>query len=183
MQMLSLSNVKPNKLNEVLLLLGGVFLLSAASQIEVPLHPVPITLQTVAVMLIGLTYKPKHAVATLLSWLGLAACGAPVLAGFSGGLVKFVGPTAGYMFGFVVAVYGMATLKEKLSLNNWKSDVCLTALGTLTLFIFGVAWLSYLMGSFSAAFYAGVVPFILPGIVKAGILCSALQIVRHVRKG
>lgn len=183
MELLATSNIKSSKLNEALLFLGGIFLLTAASQIEIPLQPVPITLQSVAVMLIGLSYKPNQALGVILSWLGLAACGAPVLAGFSGGLIKFVGPTAGYLFGFAVAAYGMAVLKERLFSNNWIGDLCLTVLGTLALYGFGVAWLSYLMGDFAAAFYAGAVPFILPGIVKVGILFSGLQLVRHFKKG
>ena len=58
---------------ELLVVFGGVALLYAASQIEIPLHPVPITLQTVAVMLIGLTYTPRRAVESHLLWIGLGS--------------------------------------------------------------------------------------------------------------
>jgi biotin transport system substrate-specific component len=166
---------------ELFVVLGGVALLFAASQIQIPLKPVPITLQTVAVMLIGLTYTPRRAVETVLFWLGLCAAGAPVLAEFSGGLSMFVGPTAGYLGGFLVAVWVMASIKEKFSLNSWRSDVAVTLMGTLVVFACGVLWLSTLIG-FSDAFYHGVMPFILPGLVKAGLLCTALQILRHYRR-
>lgn len=183
MKTLSTSLEKSTIWNELLQVLGGATLIFAAAQIEIPLQPVPVTLQTVAIMLIGLTYKPRQAIEAVLFWLGLAAVGFPVLAGFSGGLIKFVGPTAGYMAGFIIAVYLMATLKEKMRLNHWRYDALLCLMGTVILYTTGVLWLSYLMGGLKVAFMAGVVPFILPGIVKAGILCAGLQIVRHFKKG
>jgi biotin transport system substrate-specific component len=169
-------------LNEILVVLGGVLLLFAASQVEIPLKPVPITLQTVAVMLIGLTYTPRRAVEAHLIWLGLGAAGLPVFAGFAGGIACFSGPTLGYLVGFVVSSYVMATMKEKYALNTWISDAGLCILGTLIVYTLGVIWLSQLIG-FSNAIMHGVVPFILPGLVKAGLLCTSLQILRHYRRG
>lgn len=183
MEILSTIKEKSKILNELLVVLGGAMLLFAAAQIQIPLKPVPITLHTVAIMLIGLTYKPRQALEAVLVWLGLAAVGCPVLAGFSGGMIRFVGPSAGYLVGFVIAVYLMATLKEKLSRNSWIADALLCLAGTAILYTTGVLWLTYLMGDLKTAFFVGVVPFILPGIVKAGLLCTALQIVRHFKRG
>lgn len=182
MDILSTLKTKSSILQEILLALGGVALLFATSQIEIPLKPVPINLQTVAVMLIGLTYTPRRALESHLIWLGLAAAGAPVLSGFAGGLSYLGGSTLGYLIGFVVSAYLMATLKEKLSLSSWKSDVMLCLIGTLVVFTFGVGRLSLLIGLPSALMH-GLLPFILPGIIKAGLLCTALQIVRHYRRG
>ncbi len=182
MKILSTIKSQSSVWNELMVVLGGVILLFAASQIEIPLKPVPITLQTVAVMLIGLTYTPRRAVEAHLIWLGLAAVGLPVLSGFAGGLAYFGGPTLGYLVGFVLSVYVMAMLKEKYSLNSWISDALLCLLGTVIVFSLGVAWLSQLIG-FSNALMHGVVPFILPGLVKAGLLCTALQIIRHYKAG
>ncbi len=182
MQILSTIKSKSTALNELMVVLGGVMLLFAASQVEIPLKPVPITLQSVAVMLIGLTYTPRRALESLMIWLGLAAAGFPVLNGFAGGLTHFTGPTLGYLVGFVISPYLMAMLKEKFSLNSWISDALLCLMGTIILFSCGVTWLSYLIG-FSNAFMSGVVPFILPGIIKAGLLCTTLQILRHYKRG
>jgi biotin transport system substrate-specific component len=179
---LSKSIEKSKNLNDVLVVLGGAMLLFAASQVEIPLKPVPMNLGTVAVMLIGLTYTPRRALEAHLIWLGLAAVGLPVLSGFGGGIACFSGPTAGYLVGYVVSSYVIATLKEKFSLSSWRSDAFLCLLGTLIVFIAGVTWLSHLIG-FSNALTHGVVPFILPGFVKAGLLCTALQILRHYRCG
>jgi biotin transport system substrate-specific component len=167
--------------NELLVVCGGVLLLFAASQIQIPLEPVPINLQTVAVMLIGLTYTPRRALESHLLWLSLAAVGCPVLTGFVGGLSRFTGTTAGYLFGFVVAAYLMASLKQRFSLNSFFSDIYLTLFGTMIVFTLGVSWLAHLIG-FSNAIAHGLLPFILPGIIKAGLLCTALQIVRSTRK-
>lgn len=184
LSMINLSTIKSKStvLNELMVIMGGVVLLFAASQVEIPLKPVPITLQSVAVMLIGLTYTPRRALESLLIWLGLATAGLPVLSGFAGGLTHFTGPTLGYLVGFVISAYLMATLKEKFSLNSWMSDALLCGIGTVILFSTGVIWLSYLIG-FPNAVMSGVVPFILPGIVKAALLCTALQILRHYKRG
>ncbi|HUX80488.1 MAG TPA: biotin transporter BioY [Alphaproteobacteria bacterium] len=182
MQILSTIKSKSPVLNELMVVFGGVLLLFAASQVEIPLKPVPITLQSVAVMLIGLTYSPRRALESILIWFGLAAAGLPVLSGFGGGIAHFTGPTLGYLIGFLIAPYLMATLKEKYSLNTWVSDALLCLMGTLILYFTGVTWLTYLIG-FSNAVMHGLVPFILPGIVKAGLLCTALQILRHYKRG
>jgi biotin transport system substrate-specific component len=181
MNVLSMIKSKSKSLNEIMVVLGGVALLFAASQVEIPLKPVPITLQTVAVMLIGLTYSPRRAVESHLIWIGLGAIGFPVFSGFAGGISVLVGPTAGYLVGFIAAAFLMTTLKEKLALKGWLFDLLLCLIGTVTVFIFGVLWLSQLIG-FSNALMHGVVPFILPGLVKAGLLCTGLQILRHLKQ-
>jgi biotin transport system substrate-specific component len=181
MNILSTIKSKSTIGNELMVVLGGVLLLFAASQIEIPLKPVPINLGTVAVMLIGLTYTPQRVLETFFLWFGLVAIGLPLLAGFNGGLAKFAGPTAGYLMGYVTAAYLMATLKEKFSLNSWGSDALLCLMGTLIVYCLGVMWLSQLIG-FENALISGVLPFILPGVVKAGLLCVGLQIIRHYRR-
>lgn len=181
MNILSTIKSKSTIGNELMVVLGGVLLLFAASQIAIPLKPVPITLQSVAVMLIGLTYSPKRALESILLWYGLIAVGFPLLAGFVGGIDRFVGPAGGYLAGFALAAYLMAFLKEKYSLNSWISDALLTLMGTVILYVLGVAWLTYLIG-FENALISGLLPFILPGIVKGGLLCVGLQIVRHYRR-
>lgn len=175
------SHLKSIPWTELFVVFGGAALLCATSQIEIPLQPVPVTLQTVAVMLIGLTYSPRRAVEAISLWIALAAAGMPVLAEFSGGISKLIGPTGGYIVGFIPAVYLMTTLKQKFALNSWQSDALLTLLGTLIIFITGVTWLSHLIGG-TNAFYYGVLPFVLPGFVKGGLLCTALQILRHARR-
>lgn len=171
---------KTKALQELLTILGGVVLLFASSQIDIPLKPVPITLHTVAVMLIGLTYSPKLAAQSLLLWLGLGAIGAPMFSGFHGGLPYMCGPTGGYLVGFLVSATLMAYLKEKLALNSVLSNTALCLVGTILVYSLGVLWLSSLIG-FESALIHGVYPFILPGIIKIALLCTALKSIRLVR--
>ncbi len=180
MNLFSQTHTKLTAWQNVLLVFGGAILLFAASQIEIPLKPVPITLQTVAVMLIGLTYSPRRALEAHLLWLGAAAAGLPVLSGFASGIPYLVGPTGGYFVGMTIAACSMAFLKQKLSLNSLKSDALLILMGTATVFFFGVAWLAQFIG-FEGAITHGFMPFIIPGFVKAGVLCAALQALRHAR--
>lgn len=181
MEFLSAIASKSKAFNELLVVLGGVMLLFAASQIEINIKPVPINLQTVAVMLIGLTYTPRRALESHLIWLGLGAVGLPVFSGFGGGLIHLTGPTLGYLLGFAISSYVMATIKQKYAYNSWISDALLCLLGTIIVFCCGVTWLSHFIG-FSNGIMHGIVPFILPGFVKAGLLCASLQILRHYKR-
>ena len=181
MVILSFSQVKSNQFHDALPIVGGVVFLFIASQIHISFQPMPITLQSLAVMLIGLTYTPKQAMTTVAFWHGLAACGVPVHAGLSGGLVNFMEPAAGYLFGYAVAAYLMATLKERFSLNTLFGDLALTVAGALVLYVFGVLWHGYFTGEIASAFINGIFHSILPDLLKAGIVCSGLQIMRYVK--
>ncbi len=182
MEALSLPHISTKQFHDTLPIVGGVMVLFIASQIHISFQPMPITLQSLAVMLIGLTYTPKQAMTTIAFWHGLAACGAPVHAGLSGGLENFMEPVAGYLFGFAVAAYLMATLKERFSLNTLFGDLVLTIAGALVLYIFGVLWHGYFTGEIASAFVNGIFHSILPDLLKAGIVCSGLQIMRYVRQ-
>lgn len=169
---------KQTVLQDLLLIAGGAILLFAASQVDIPLKPVPITLQTVGSALIGLTYSPRRALGSHLLWIGAAALGLPVLHGFSSGII---GPTAGYIFGMAASAYGMSLVKQKFDLNSFFYDTLLTLMGTGVVFFFGILWLAEFIG-LGAAITQGLLPFILPGIAKAGVLCLALQAVRQARR-
>lgn len=180
MNTLTTFQAKSTLWTQALAVLGGALLLFACSQIQIPLHPVPITLQTVAVMVLGLTYSPRRVLQTYGLWLGLAALGVPVLAGLAGGYGALMGVSAGYFIGFVLASFSMAFLKEKLALNSWKADLALVTLGSVCVFACGLTWLTHLIGWNQALLY-GLYPFIVPGLIKAGVLCSVLQVVRQRR--
>lgn len=182
MQRLTAFQTKSILWTDLMMVIGGALLLFACSQIRIPLHPIPITLQTVAVMIVGLTYSPRRVLETYGLWLGLAALGVPVLSGLSGGYGVLMGPSAGYFVGFVLASYSMAFLKKQLALNSWKGDLMLVLWGSFCVFFCGVSWLAHAIG-WHDAFVYGLYPFILPGIVKAGVLCTALQVVRQRHRG
>jgi biotin transport system substrate-specific component len=157
--------------------LWGVFLLFLTTQIIIPLKPVPITLQTVSVLLIGLTFTRKIAIQSFMLYLALGLAGVPVFACFSGGFYKLMGPTGGYLVGFLMAVLCMTALRKYLDNNNGFYIALNCLVGTLVIYCFGIGWLSYLMG-FEAAIKGGLIPFIIPGCIKIVVLALAVRFLK-----
>ncbi len=160
--------------NELTKVLVGVGLLACSAQVSIPLQPVPITMQTAAVLLIGLFYPQATAVRTVLSYLCLGALGAPVFANFGGSFAHFLQPSAGYLFGFLACVAVMASFREKIGRDTFVTQLVACTLGSLTLYAFGVSWLALFVGA-SKAFSLGFVPFIIPGIVKGIVVAYACK--------
>jgi biotin transport system substrate-specific component len=144
-------------------------LLAAASWISVPMIPVPMTMQTLAVTLVGAALGPRLGAAAVLAWLAQAAVGMPVLAGGTGGLAPFAGPTAGYLLAFPVAAMAVGALVQA----GWdaRRPVLLLAamlIGNGLCLVLGAAWLAALAG-IEAAIATGVAPFVIGGAVKAAM--------------
>ncbi len=158
--------------NEIAQIAIGVGLLAAASQLSIPLQPVPVTMQTAAVLLIGLFYSHKTAIKTVLSYLAAGALGAPVFAHFSGGIAPFLGPTAGYLFGFLAAVTVMTYFRDKVAKDSFATQFIACILGSVALYACGISWLSMYVGV-ANAFSFGFLPFIIPDIVKGIIVAYA----------
>lgn len=158
----------------------GVVMLSIMAQISIPLEPVPVTLHTVGVMLIGLTYDKKSAVYSILSYLAIGGVGAPIFQDFASGLSALTGTTSGYLFGFIVAAYVMSGLKSYFK-ESFKRDVILCSLGTAIIFVFGISVLSYMIGVRDAFIY-GFIPFIIPGALKILMLSGILGVYRKAIK-
>lgn len=154
--------------------LAGFALLVVAAQISIPLHPVPITLQSMMVLLIGLKFSRRSALSSVALYLFAGALGAPVLQGWSGGLTTLIGATGGYLLGFFAAVYVMTTLRNHLRLDSLPGMLLNCTLGTAIVLGLGVLWLATFVG-FAPAIQLGLVPFVLPGVVKAGLLCASLR--------
>lgn len=157
-----------------ILALVGTFILAVSAQIAVPMWPVPMTMQTFAVTLIGAAYGWRLGGATVALYVAQGALGLPV---FSGGVATaaLVGPTAGYIYGFVAAAALVGYMVEK----GWgrsilKLTVAMT-LGNVVLFVGGLSWLSNLIGV-DAALAAGLYPFIAGGIVKIALSVAALPL-------
>ncbi len=159
---------------EFVQILIGVALLATCSQITIPIQPVPITMQTVAVMLIGLFYPRATAVKTMLSYLAAGAVGLPVFTAFGGGLWCFMRPTAGYLFGFLASVAVMAYVRERAKQETFVTHLVACVLGSIVMYAFGISWLSLYVGPVNA-FYLGFVPFIIPGIIKGLMVAAACK--------
>ncbi len=130
---------KTTLFRQVLLALGGAAFIAAATQVSVPFFPVPMTLQTLAILIVGLSFGARLGTATLITYLGYGAMGLPVFANGMNALA-FAGPTAGFLLGFVV----MAGLAGLAADRGIAKGVVSTSLVTLALaallYIPGIAW-------------------------------------------
>ena len=149
------------------LVLGGSLFIAMAAQISVPMFPVPMTLQTLAILIVGLTFGSRLGALTVAAYLAEGAAGLPVFAGGANGAALF-GPTAGFLFGFV----GMAYLAGLAVEKGLARGVVLTAVTGLVvsalLYLPGLAWLSSFIG-LEKAVQVGALPFVLGDVVKAVI--------------
>jgi len=174
---LRLSN-RPLALRAAAVFLGTLFL-AASSWIEVPMFPVPMTMQTFAVTLIGALYGWRLGAITVIAWLGEGALGLPVLAGGGGGLVHFVGPTAGYLFAFPVAAAFVGWLAERGWTNgNLITSVIAMLIGNAMILAIGGAVLAAMIGVSDALTY-GVTPFIIGAIVKSVLATASVEATRR----
>jgi len=127
-------------------------------------------------MIIGLKSACKTAFYSVLTYLSLGTAGLPIFADFSGGYHTLLGPIGGYLIGFLAAVMVMGEVNELLDFKckslMRNSLSCLA--GTVVIFIYGVSRLSIHVG-LKQAITVGVLPFILPGLVKIFLLVAALQ--------
>jgi biotin transport system substrate-specific component len=158
--------------------LGSIFL-AVLSQIQVPFYPVPVTLQTLGVMLIGLTFGFRLATATVALYLIEGLVGLPVFAGFASGPAVFFGGTAGYLFGFLIAAALMGFMADRGVTKSWLGTVVTLFAGEVVIFGLGVAYLAYLYG-FDKSLEFGLYPFVLGDLVK---LALAALIGKGVTKG
>ncbi|RYI94025.1 MAG: biotin transporter BioY, partial [Acetobacteraceae bacterium] len=137
---------KSGLLHPALLALGGSLAVAASAQIQLPIQPVPMTLQSLVVLLAGIAYGPRLGAATLLLYLGEGICGLPVFAGFRAGPAALVGPTGGFLLGFVPA----AALAGWLAAQGWAGGFwrsgALFLAGHTVIFAAGLAWLATLIG-------------------------------------
>ena len=142
----------------------GSFFLAISSKVQIPLTPVPVTLQTLVLLVMSMFLGWRGAVGATSLYLFQGAIGLPVFA-HGGGFIILFGPTGGYLFGFLVASLVVGYLAEE----GWDKSVVLTftsmTIGTLIIYFFGVIWLSYLK-NLNTALVFGLLPFITPDILK-----------------
>jgi len=137
--------------------------------IPLPISPVPITGQSLAIMLAGGILTARQAGYSVLTFLLLGAVGVPVFAGLSGGIGILVGPRGGYLIGYLVGAIVIALLKGN---NNtmWRLAVSNIIGGILVVYIFGVLWLNFVTGmGLEKALVAGALPYIPGDLFKAVI--------------
>jgi biotin transport system substrate-specific component len=143
--------------------------------VQVPMVPVPMTMQTFAVTLVGAVYGWRLGAFTILAWLAEAAAGLPVLAGGAGGLPYFMGPTAGYLMAFPFAGALVGWLAERGWNGRHLGLAFLSMLaGNAVCLLLGAAWLSIAVG-FEKAVLLGVAPFLVGGLLKSALGAATLM--------
>jgi len=163
---------------EAALVVAGSALVAACAQITIPIGPVPATLQTFAVLLIGALYGSRRGAATLVAYLAEGAVGLPVFAGLGAGALRLVGPTAGYLWAFPIAAFVVGWMVERRWDRRMWTGVAALAIGDVIILACGFAWLAW-MTSARAAWVTGVVPFMVFNALKIGLTASALSIGRR----
>ena len=161
------------------LAVGGTVALTVSAKIQVPFYPIPMTLQSMVVLLIGAAFGARLAGATLALYLAEGLSGLPVFAGLGAGPSYMVGPTGGYLAGFLVAAGLVGWLVERGWDRSLPRLLGAMTLGHMLIFALGFSWLAVSIGS-EKAWLFGVMPFVWSTLVKT-VLASALVLIASPR--
>ncbi len=160
-------------LDAVLVVVFSAFV-ALTAQVSLPLLPVPLTLQTLGVLFTGAVLGSKRGTLALLLYVAEGAIGLPVFAGGLSGIGVLIGPTGGYLVGFIVAAGVVGLLAER----GWDRRLIGAALamvvGNLVIYAFGVAWLTVVLGDLRTALVQGMLIFIIGDLIKIVIAALAL---------
>jgi len=200
-------NTQSQIIKSLFVIFLGSIILTISAKIKVPFYPVPMTMQTFVVVLIGVTLGWKLGLATVFAYLFEGAIGIPVFAGTPEkglGVAYLMGPTGGYLFGFLVATYVAGSFKYdncfdsqkfKLAKENLPFFLALRSAITLPyknviklifsvsfIYIFGLLWLGFLIGWDKPIFQLGAYPFLLAELFKMLILAYIAGFFYKVKK-
>ena len=162
-------------LRTVLLVGAGVVFLALLAQLRVQIGPVPLTGQTLGVLLLGAAYGGRLGALTTGAYALLGLAGLPLFAGGGSRLAYLLGPTGGYLVGFVIAAGLLGLLAQRGWDKTYVRAACAMLLATVVIYLFGVSWLTVALGGdLSAALAAGLAPFVIGDLIKLGVAVSLL---------
>lgn len=157
----------------VLGIVAGSLLMTIAAKVQVPFYPVPMSMQTLVAIGLGLALGPVWGAASVLLYLSQGMIGLPVFAGTPpaiAGPVYMMGPTGGYLAGFVLAAVVAGTLARMGLARNTFGMVLCALIAAVVIYIPGLAWLGQFTGYDAALLHAGLFPFVIGDVVKALII-------------
>ena len=176
-------SLKQSKLIKyVFFALIGSILLAISSKVKIPFYPVPMTMQTLVVLMIGIGFGWKLGLATVSLYLFEGIIGLPVFSGTPEkgiGLIYFTGPTMGYLLGFLLTVY---VAGKSIYDNNLLKNFFKLLLATSFIYILGVVWLGNLIGWEKPIFKLGAQPFLLAELFKILIATFAVNQIKKIKK-
>tara|TARA_B110000305_G_scaffold129107_1_gene144440 strand:+ start:51 stop:605 length:555 start_codon:yes stop_codon:yes gene_type:complete len=169
-------------LKNVFIALIGTVLLAISSKVKIPFYPVPMTMQTLAVLFLGIALGWKLGVATVTLYLFEGIIGLPVFSGSPEkgiGIIYFTGPTMGYLIGFLFTVYfaGSFNFNKNLFVKFFQLLFSLSFI-----YIFGILWLGTLIGWEKPLFQLGVQPFLLAELFKILIVLFSLPLIKKLNQ-
>jgi biotin transport system substrate-specific component len=153
---------------ELMLIVGGSLFVALLAQVKIvlPFTPVPITGQTLGVLLVGALLGSKRGAAALVLYVAEGTLGLPFFAGGGAGPAYLLGPTGGYLIGFVAAAFVVGLLCERGLERSWHTAILPFAVGSLVIYACGASWLAVFVGA-QKALALGVLPFIMGDALKA----------------
>ena len=165
-----------------LVIIVGSILLTISAKIKIPFYPVPMTMQTFVVLLLGISLGWKLGLFTVALYLVEGIAGLPVFAGTPEkgmGIVYFTGPTMGYLIGFLAAVYltGFFTFD-----NNFFKNFAKLLFSVSFIYLLGLIWLGSLIGWDKPIFKLGAQPFLLAELFKISLLALLIPAILKFRK-
>ncbi len=164
---------KATLVRDVLLILSFSVVTALSAQIAFYIGPVPITGQTFAVLLAGALLGSRRGALSQLTYLGMGAMGAPIFAGWHGGIGVLMGPTGGYLIGFVAAAFVVGFLAERGWDRRFWSLALAMLIGNIVIYAFGLPWLANFVPS-GSVLAAGLYPFIPGDLTKLVLATVAL---------
>ena len=175
-------NTQTQIIKSLLIILLGSIVLAISSKVKIPFYPVPMTMQTFIVLLIGMSFGYKIGLATIGLYLIEGIAGLPVFSNSPErgvGLIYFTGPTMGYLIGFFSACFLASLIKTD---DNYFIIFIKLILSVSTIYILGVLWLGTLIGWDKPIIQLGVVPFLLAEIFKIALLTILAKKIFKLRK-
>ena len=175
-------NTQTQIIKSLLIILLGSIVLAISSKVKIPFYPVPMTMQTFVVLLIGMSFGYKIGLATIGLYLIEGIAGLPVFSNSPErgvGLVYFTGPTMGYLIGFLSACFLASLIKKN---DNYFIIFIKLILSVSTIYILGVLWLGTLIGWDKPIIQLGVVPFLLAEFFKISLLTILAKKIFKLRK-
>ena len=171
---------RSSALTHALFIVGGTAFIAAMAQVSLPVpgSPVPVTGQTLAVLLVGTTYGARLGVATFSTYMLAGIAGAPIFAGGTYGIDIVQGATGGYLFGMLLASAVLGYLAERRADQKFSTSFPALLLGNLIIFSFGLTWLHFSLDlTWAKTFSMGLTPFILGEVLKIAIVATSLPLV------
>lgn len=166
------AKIETSRIRQLALVVAGSLLLTLSAKIQVPFWPVPMTMQTFVVLMIGATCGARLGGAAVALYLAQGLVGLPVFA-HGGGVAQFAGPTGGYLIGFLVAAVLLGHLARRGFGRNLVTALVAFAIAEVAIFACGLAWLATLVGV-DKAIAGGLLPFLPAETLKVALATALL---------